>query len=79
LASATIYLPFAQMVDLEAERARLKRDLDEIEEQIARSQGLLVGQFGSRAPAAVVQKERDKLAALKDRQVKLTEQIDALS
>ena len=65
MASATVYLPLAQMVDLDAERARLKKELADARMQIARSTILLEGDFASRAPAAVVQKERDKLAAFR--------------
>ena len=76
--AATVYLPFAQMVDLEAERSRLKKELADAETQIARSAKLLASEFGSKAPAVVVQKERDKLAVLKDKRAKLEEQIKAL-
>ena len=79
MASATIYLPFAQMVDLAAERSRLQAELDDIQNQIAKSEGLLLGDFGNRAPAVIVQRERDKLAALKDKQAKLAEQVEALA
>jgi valyl-tRNA synthetase len=79
LASATIYLPFAQLVDVEAERARLKNEQADVQAQITRSQALLDGDFGQKAPPPVVQKERDKLAALRDRSAKLDEQIKALA
>ncbi len=79
VAAATIYLPFAQLVDLDAERARLKKELADIAAQIAKSESLLRGEFGSRAPATVIQKERDKLAALTDKQAKLAGQIQSLS
>lgn len=79
MASATIYLPFAQLVDLEAERARLSRELADVDAQLVRSQTLLNGEFATRAPAAVVQQERDKLAALKDKRAKLDEQLKSLA
>jgi valyl-tRNA synthetase len=74
-ASATIYLPFAQLVDRDAERARLKKERADLDAQIARSEGLLSGEFASKAPPQVVQKERDKLATLKDRRAQLAEQL----
>jgi len=77
LAPATIYLPFAQLVDRDAERARLSEETVDIEAQIAKSENLLSSEFASKAPPSVVQKERDKLAALKDKQAKLEEQIKA--
>jgi len=73
-----VYLPLAGLVDLEAERARLSKKVDEIEERIARSQNLLAGEFAQKAPAHVVQRERDKLADLQAEQAKLEERLAAL-
>jgi len=78
LAPATIYLPFAQLVDRDAERARLSEETVDIEAQIAKSENLLSSEFAGKAPPSVVQKERDKLAALKDKQAKLEGQIKSL-
>jgi valyl-tRNA synthetase len=78
LGAVTVYLPFAQMVDLEAEKARLSQELADVENQIARSEKLLASDFANRAPAPVVQKERDKLADLKQKQAKLDEQLAVL-
>jgi valyl-tRNA synthetase len=69
--SVTAYLPLAGLMDLAAERGRLGKELAEIETQIGRSQGLLAGSFAQRAPANVVQRERDKLAELTIRAEKL--------
>jgi valyl-tRNA synthetase len=72
------YLPLAGLVDLEAERGRLSRKLAEIEDRVARSQALLAGEFARRAPAHVVQRERDKLAELGAEQARLEERLAAL-
>ena len=56
------YLPLAGMVDVAQERERLNGELDEVEGQIQRLEKLLAGPFAEKAPAEVVQKERDKLA-----------------
>jgi valyl-tRNA synthetase len=58
----TTYLPLSELVDLDAERARLAKELAEAEAQIARSEGLLQGPFAQRAPANVVAREQEKLA-----------------
>lgn len=56
------------MVELEAERKRLQRDLDNLEKQINRATGLLGNQnFVARAPEHVVGRERDKLQELESR------------
>ena len=64
LGDVTCYLPLAGLVDLEQERERLAKELAGLEEEITRVSNLLSGPFAERAPAAVVQKERDKLARL---------------
>ncbi len=69
--SASIYLPLAGLVDLGAERQRLEKELAEVEAQAQRSRDLLAGPFAGRAPAQVVQRERDKLAEMEERQGRL--------
>ena len=64
LGDITIYLPLAGMVDVAKERERLEKELAETEAQLARVTGLLESPFAGKAPAAVVQKERDKQALL---------------
>lgn len=73
--SVEIYLPLAELVDPEEERARLTKELAEAEAQIARLEKLLGSDFASKAPAAVVQKEKDKLAAYKDTAEKIKSQL----
>ena len=65
--SLTAYLPLAELVDLDVERAKLNRELAETETQIARSRSLLDGPFAQRAPANVVQREQEKLGELATR------------
>jgi valyl-tRNA synthetase len=72
------YLPLAGLVDLEAERERLARELAETEAGIARSEALLQGEFAHRAPAAVVQRERDKLADLQAAREQLRARLERL-
>ncbi len=64
--SVEIYLPLAELVDPEEERARLEKELAEAESQVARLEKLLGSDFANKAPAPVVQKEREKLAAYKE-------------
>ena len=59
-----VFLPLAGMVDLDQERARLVRELEQVQSQITRLQGLLAGPFAERAPSEVVQAERKKLEDL---------------
>jgi len=72
------YLPLAGMVDLHAERRRLESELSDIALRISRSQELLSGPFAVRAPTEVVQRERDKLAALEEEADTLKDRLRAL-
>lgn len=75
-----IYLPLAGMVDLDAERVRLQKELAHIEEGIARSQKLLDNQeFITKAPAEIVQKESDKLESLQEQAETLRDRLKTLS
>jgi len=71
-----IYLPLAGMVDLAEDKARLEKDLKEAESHIERLEKLLGGDFANKAPAAVVQKEREKLAGYKETAEKLKAQLN---
>jgi valyl-tRNA synthetase len=72
---AEIHLPLAGLVDLDEERARLQGDLDNTLAQIQRLEQLLEGAFASKAPAEVVQKERDKLSGYLETKQKLEAQL----
>ena len=70
-----IYLPLSGMVDLDSERARLSKELAEAQSQIERLEKLLSSDFATKAPAPVVAKERDKLAAYTETAEKLKAQL----
>ncbi len=73
--SVEIYLPLAGMVDLANEKVRLEKELKEAESHIQRLENLLGGDFANKAPAALVQKEREKLAGYKDTAEKIKAQL----
>jgi valyl-tRNA synthetase len=70
-----IYIPLAGMLDLEEERSRIQKELSETQAQIDRLEKLLGSDFASKAPAAVVQKERERLAVFQDTAGKLKAQL----
>jgi valyl-tRNA synthetase len=70
-----VYLPLEGLTDLAGERERLSREFTNYERQIRKSEALLGSDFASKAPAAVVEKERAKLAALRATQQKLAERL----
>ena len=74
-----IYLPLAGLVDLEQEIARLKKELETTEQEIARAQGKLANEgFVNKAPAKIVEKERQKLAALQEKEAMLQGRLKEL-
>jgi valyl-tRNA synthetase len=73
--AVSTYLPLAGLVDLAAERTRLGKELVETEAQITRSEQLLAGPFAERAPANVVQREREKQADLRTRAERLRHRL----
>jgi valyl-tRNA synthetase len=73
-----IYLPLAGLVDVGEERLRLEKELAETRRQAERLEQLLAGPFAQKAPPAVVQKEREKLAVVNDTMHKLMGQLDSL-
>ena len=78
LGSITCYLPLAGLVDLEQERKRLGQELAGMDQEIERVSKLLSGPFAAKAPAPVVQKERDKLARLQSSRTEIQERLDTL-
>ena len=76
---AVIALPLAGMVDLDAERERLRREIDEVEAEIARA-GALLGNpsFVERAPAPVVAKHRERLSSAQERLALLQSRLGEL-
>jgi valyl-tRNA synthetase len=73
--SVEIYIPLTGMVDAANDKARLEKDLKEAESHIQRLENLLGGDFANKAPAALIQKEKDKLAAYKDTAEKIKAQL----
>lgn len=60
---AAIYMPFAELVDVEKEIERLRGEKQKLEKELARSNGMLGNEkFVSRAPAAKIEEEKAKLA-----------------
>ena len=60
---ANIFIPFAELVDIAQEIERLAKEEDRLKSEIARSNGMLNNErFVSKAPAAKVAEEKEKLA-----------------
>jgi valyl-tRNA synthetase len=80
LKEAEVVLPWAGMVDLAAERQRLEGEIRTVENEVERlEQRLRDKAFVTKAPPAVVDKERGKLQSFKDKLVRLRQELLQLS
>ena len=62
LPEAVIYMPFAELVDIEKEKERLKKEEERLTKELARVKGMLSNEkFVSKAPAAKLEEESAKL------------------
>jgi valyl-tRNA synthetase len=60
---ARIFIPLAELVDLEAEKARIAKELDKAQKNLDQLKAKLANsEFTSKAPAHVIDAEREKLA-----------------
>ena len=75
IGAVEVYLPLAGLVDLAEEKTRLEKELKEAASHIERLEKLLAGDFANKAPAALVQKEREKLTAYKETAEKIKAQL----
>jgi len=76
----TVCLPVDGLIDVEAEKARLTRQLEKVEAGLRQIDGKLSNEkFVSNAPPEVVQQQRDRREMQVDEQGKLLALIDALN
>ena len=76
----TMLIPLEGLIDIQAERARLGKQVQRASEDLRRSRGKLANaQFLANAPAAVVNRERDRAAALDERVAQLNERLARLA
>jgi valyl-tRNA synthetase len=74
-----ILVPMADLIDKTAELARLEKEKQKLEKDVQRLQGKLSNEgFLAKAPANVVDKEKEKLAAQVSAIDKLSEQIETI-
>jgi valyl-tRNA synthetase len=79
LGEATACLPLAGIVDLDAEHARLSKELSKLDDEIARIDKKLGNpQFVARAPEEVVEEERAKRDGYIERRAKVAEALRRL-
>jgi len=80
LRDTQVVLPMAGLLDVDAERQRLSKQLAASEAEVERLQSRLADeQFRARAPEAVVAREREKLEAARSRSEGLRRRLQELS
>jgi valyl-tRNA synthetase len=76
---AELFLPLADVIDIGRERSRLSDEISRLDQLLAGTRKKLENEsFVSRAPAEVVQKERDKTVQLEEQGAKLKEKLAGL-
>jgi len=79
LQEAEVVIPMESMVDLKAEQKRLEKEIARDYAEVTRLEERLNNQgFLEKAPPAVVEKGRDKLAVVKDKLERLKQQLTRL-
>lgn len=79
IAGATLYIPFAELVDVAQEIERLQKEQKRLEGELDRVNGMLSNErFLSRAPEAKIAQEREKLAKYTQMMEQVTMRLNQL-
>ena len=77
---AVIYIPFAELVDIDKEIERLKKEEGRLQGEIKRCNGMLNNErFTSKAPKAKIDEEKAKLVKYTQMLEQVTERLATLS
>lgn len=77
--SAEIFIPMSEIIDIDAERERLTKELEAAQKEIDRAQSKLNNpEFTSKAPEKVVNAERDKVKKYSEIKIKIEEALAKL-
>jgi len=77
---ATVYMPFAQLVDIEKEIERLQKEKTRLEGELKRVNGMLSNErFMSKAPQAKVDEEKAKLEKYTNMMEQVTSRLEAFN
>ena len=77
---AAVYMPFAELVDLEKELERLKKEEERLTKELARVNGMLNNEkFMSKAPQSKIDEEKEKLAKYTQMMTQVKEHLAALA
>ena len=75
-----LLVPMAGLIDVQAESARLQKEIDKLAKELGRIEGKLNNpKFVDKAPAEVVAKEKDRLTEIQKAQARLQQQLEEIS
>ena len=78
-AGGEVFIPLGELVDKQKEIDRLTKEVNQVNSEIKRAEGKLNNQgFVAKAPAALIEQEKEKLEKYKDMLTKLNERIEEL-
>ena len=78
--AAELFIPLGDLVDVAKETARLTKERDSVQRDIERGEAKLNNPgFTGKAPAQLVEQEREKLAVARDKLAKLNARIEDLA
>jgi len=79
LGDMRLLVPMKGLIDVDAERARLDKQMDKVQAELSKAKGKLGNEnFVNNAPAAVVTQERERVIEFEKTIVQLTEQLQKL-
>jgi len=79
LGDLRLLVPMKGLIDVEAERSRLDKQMDKVRAELAKATGKLANEkFVNNAPPAVVTQERERVADFEKMIAQLTEQLQKL-
>ncbi|MBQ7725004.1 MAG: valine--tRNA ligase [Lachnospiraceae bacterium] len=78
--SATLYIPFADLVDIEEEKNRLQKEVKRLEGELKRSHAMLSNEkFLSKAPKEKIDEEKEKLESYEKMMSEVQERLKIFS
>jgi valyl-tRNA synthetase len=75
-----IYMPLLGMIDMDKEIIRLSKEIEQLDKELARVVSKLSNEgFLSKAPEAIVQKEKDKKNELESKKQQVEDRLNMLT
>jgi valyl-tRNA synthetase len=74
-----VAVPLGEVIDVDVEKARLTKEIERIEQLLTRSRAKIDNpEFTNKAPAKIVEREREKIEQLAENAAKLKKNLSVL-